>query len=445
MASREEISRTAAFPIEPERTARASNPVQISKILRPLVLLAALAAAGVGVWKYRATHRAPEVTYKTASVDKHRIVGKVTASGTLSALVTVLVGTQVSGRVQKLYADFNSKVTKGQLVAKIDPQIFEATVAQATANYAQAKASVANAQAQAKNADLQLARTRALHDQSLAAQQDLDTAEANDAMAHASVDMQQASLQQAAASLHQAQVNLSYTSIVSPIDGVVISRSVDVGQTVAASLSAPTLFTIAQDLTKMQVDTNVAEGDVGRLQVGMPTYFTVDSYPGQRFRGKIRDIRNAATTVQNVVTYDAVIDVDNSDLRLRPGMTANVTVIYAERKDVLAVPNAALRFHLPSSAGAAPGASASGRVRGPGANAGGHHTSDDAPEAKTVYVLRGGEPQPVSVHTGLTDGTQTEVTDGDLKEGDAVVVDASGGEAAAPTTSGGPPQMRRLF
>jgi HlyD family secretion protein len=190
----------------------------------------------------------------------------------------------------------------------------------------------------------------------------------------------------------------------------------------------------------MQVDTNVAEGDVGRLQVGMPTYFTVDSFPGQRFRGKIRDIRNAATTVQNVVTYDAVIDVDNSDLRLRPGMTANVTVVYAERKDVLAVPNAALRFHLPSAASAVPSGSASSHAR--------HHgppSGDEPPEAKTIYVLRGGEPQPVSVHTGLTDGTQTEVTDGDLKEGDAVVVDASGGEVAAPTPSGGPPQMRRLF
>ena len=408
----------------------------MSKIIRALVVLALAAAIGVGIWRYRTTHKAPAIQYKTAPAEKHRIVGKVTASGTLSAIVTVLVGTQVSGRIQRLYADFNSKVTKGQLVAKIDPQIFEATVAQSQANFAQAKASVVNAEAQAMNADRQLARTRALRDQGLAAQQDLDTAEATAAMAHANVDMQKASMQQTGAALHQAQVNLSYTSILSPIDGVVISRSVDVGQTVAASLSAPTLFTIAQDLTKMQVDTNVAEGDVGRLQVGMPTYFTVDSYPGQRFKGKIRDIRNAATTVQNVVTYDAVIDVDNTDLRLRPGMTANVTVIYAERDGVLSVPNAALRYHLPS---AAPAASGSGRAGGGKRGA----TSGDAPEARTVYVLRGAEPAPVSIHTGLTDGTQTEVIDGELKEGDPVVVDSVGGEA--PPASAGSAQMRRLF
>jgi HlyD family secretion protein len=442
---REEIGRTAAFPITEERAPRGRSLEQMYKVIRTAVLVLLVAGVGVAAWRYRVSHKAPDIQYKTAAAEKHRIVGKVTASGTLSALVTVLVGTQVSGRIQKLYADFNSKVTKGELVAKIDPQIFEASVAQSKANYAQAQASIVNAQAQAKNADLQLLRTKALREQNLAAQQDLDTAEATAAMAHANVDMQQASLQQAAASLHQAQVNLSYTSIVSPIDGVVISRSVDVGQTVAASLSAPTLFTIAQDLTKMQVDTNVAEGDVGRLQVGMPTYFTVDSFPGQRFKGKIRDIRNAATTVQNVVTYDAVIDVDNSDLRLRPGMTANVTVIYAERQGVLAVPNAALRFHPPSTSGtagaAAPSASGSGRPH----NHHGPPSADEAPEARTLYVLRGGEPQLVSVHTGLTDGTQTEVLDGELKEGDAVVIDATGAEAPAAPAATGSAQMRRLF
>jgi HlyD family secretion protein len=411
----------------------------MKKVLRLGVVLLLIVGIGFGVVRYRAAHRVPDVQYKTAVAEKHRIVGRVTASGTLSALVTVLVGTQVSGRIQKLNADFNSKVKKGQLVAKIDPQIFEATVAQSRANYSQAQASLVNAEAQAKNADLQLARTQSLREQGLAAQADLDTAEATAAMAHASIAMQKANLEQAAASLHQAQVNLSYTSIMSPIDGVVISRSVDVGQTVAASLSAPTLFTIAQDLTKMQVDTNVAEGDVGRLQVAMPTYFTVDSFPGQRFRGKIREIRNAAQTVQNVVTYDAVIDVENTDLKLRPGMTANVTVIYAERPDALAVPNSALRFHPPGSAAAAPsGSGARGR--------GGHSRStsaDDKPEARTVYVLRGGEPQPVSIHTGLSDGTTTEVIDGELNEGDPVVVDAVGSEGAASAPSG--PPMRRLF
>src|SRR5579859_7638792 len=230
--------------------------------------LVVLVAGALGYWRYRAAHRAPDVQYKTAALERRKITGRVTASGTLSALVTVQVGTQVSGRVQKLFADFNSQVKKGQLVAKIDPQLFDAAVQQAQANFVAAKASVVKAQADALNSDRQYARTKALHDQSLASQADLDTAEATAAESHASVDVAKASLAQAAASLNQAQVNLSYTSIISPIDGVVISRSVDVGQTVAASLQAPTLFTIAQDLTKMQVDTNVAEGDVGRLQKG---------------------------------------------------------------------------------------------------------------------------------------------------------------------------------
>ena len=436
----------------------------MKKTLVWLAVLLVLAGSGVGYWRYREAHKAPDVSYKTAPVEKRHIVGKVTASGTLSALVTVLVGTQVSGRVSKLYADFNSHVKKGELVAKIDPQLFEASLQQAQANYLQAKAGVASAKAAAHNADLQLARTKALKEANLAAQQDLDTAEANAATTHAAIDGANAQLAQAAAQLNTAQVNLSYTNIISPIDGVVISRSVDTGQTVAASLSAPTLFTIAQDLTKMQVDTNVSEGDVGRLQVDMKTYFTVDSYPGQRFVGTIRQIRNAATTVSNVVTYDAVIDVDNSDLRLRPGMTANVTIVYDERRDALAVSNAALRFRPPPSL--AGSSSADGGHRGghrphgsaSAASAGepppeGKETKDgkdgkDAPpakEAKTVWVMRGATPQLITVHTGLTDGTVTEVVDGDLKEGDQVVVDTLNADGSSPTAPAGGATTRRLF
>jgi len=411
----------------------------MKKTIGWLVALVVVVAVGFGVWRYRKAHAAPAVTYKTAPVTRRHIVGRVTASGTLSALVTVQVGTQVSGRIQKLYADYNSQVKKGELVAKIDPQLFEAALQQAQANYLQAKAGVAEAKAAASNADKVDARTKALFAQSLAAQSDLDTADANVQSTHAAVDAAEAQMAQASAQLHTAQVNLSYTSIISPIDGVVISRSVDVGQTVAASLSAPTLFTIAQDLTKMQVDTNVAEGDVGRLKVGMKTYFTVDSFPGQRFFGTIRQIRNAATTVQNVVTYDAVIDVDNTDLRLRPGMTANVTVIYDERKNALAVPNAALRFRPPPSlAGSAPGAGTAGggahhHARGAASAA----AASEGPEAKTLWVLRGATPQAITVHVGLTDGTVTEIVDGDLKEGDAVVTDTTGGDSGSAPPSGG--------
>jgi HlyD family secretion protein len=389
-----------------------------------LAWLVALVTVGFGYWRYRVGHRAPELQYKTASVERRRIVARVTASGTLSAIVTVQVGTQVSGRIQKLGADYNSSVKKGDLVAKIDPQIFEASVQQARANQTLAQAGVVTAQANALNADKQYVRTKALQEEHLAAHSDLDMAEANVATSHAAVDAAKAALAQALASLHQAEVNLSYTNIASPIDGVVVSRSVDVGQTVAASLSTPTLFTIAQDLTKMQVDTNVAEGDVGRLEVGMRSYFTVDSFPGRRFPGKIRQIRNSATTVQNVVTYDAVIDVDNGDLLLRPGMTANVSVVCAERQKVLAVPNAALRFRPPSSATAA----ATSSQPGPGQP---HDAaSQEVSAAHSVWVIHGDSAEQVAVHTGLTDGTVTEVLDGELSDGDRVAVDAMGPEGA---------------
>jgi HlyD family secretion protein len=411
------------------------------KKLIPWATLLLLVAAGLGYWRYRVTHRAPEVQYKTAPLERRLITGRVTASGTLSAIVTVQVGTQVSGRIQKLYADFNSQVTKGQLVAKIDPQLFEATVQQAQANHLSAQAGVATAEATARNADKTYARVKALRDQDLAAQADLDTAEAGVATSHAQLEGAKASLAQTLAALHQAEVNLSFTNILSPIDGVVISRTVDVGQTVAASLSTPTLFTIAQDLTKMQVDTNVAEGDVGRLQVGMKTYFTVDSFPGQRFLGKIRQIRNAATTVQNVVTYDAVIEVDNADLRLRPGMTANVTVVFDERPAALAVSNAALRFRAPPSMVGSGGSAVSSDRR---PRSGAAAASADPNESRALWVMRGGSAQGVLVHTGLSDGNVTEIIDGDLKEGDQVVVDMTGAEAA-PSAAASPTSLRRLF
>jgi HlyD family secretion protein len=403
--------------------------------------VALVAIAGAGYWRHRAKHRSRHAAFKTAPVERRDIVGRVTASGTLTGVVTVQVGTQVSGRIQTLFADYNSQVKKGQPVAKIEPLLFEAAERQSRANYMSAKAGVAAAKANAANAEKQCARTRALRADSLASQADLDGAEANLAVVRASVQAAEASMAQAAAQLKQAQVNLSFTTIVSPIDGVVISRTVDTGQTVAAALSSPTLFTIAQDLTKMQVDTNIAEGDVGRLRVGMQTYFTVDSFPGQTFRGSIRQIRNAPTTVQNVVTYDAVIDVDNDDLRLRPGMTANVTVIYDQRQEALAVPNAALRFRPPAWL-----------LEQNGEGAGRWETSGDdggapaaaAPEGVTIWVLRRGMAHPAAVKPGLSDGAVTELASGHVKEGDPVVIDAVD-PAAAPSAAGAAVSMRRLF
>ena len=427
----------SADPPPPRAAEAAKLPAKPSRWRKWIVwalVLVILGASGFAFWKYQNAHKPPDVQYKTAAVEEKRIVGKITASGTLLALVTVQVGSQVSGRLQTINVTFNSTVKKGQLIAKIDPELFQAAVAQANANYLSAKAGLVQAQARALDAERVFDRQTALYAQNLAAKMDVDTAETNRDVARAGVDVSKASLAQSSAQLNTAQVNLSYTNILSPIDGVVISRNVDVGQTVAASLTAPVLFTIAEDLRKMQVNTNISEGDVGRLAQNMPARFTVDAFPGQTFKGTISQIRNASQTIQNVVTYNAVIDVDNVDLKLRPGMTANVTVIYDQREKVAAVPNTALRFRPPSAA-----AASTPRTRG-GQGQGGAPVDD----SKTVWIMRGGAPVAVSIKTGLSDGSVTEVVSGDLKVGDEVIIDSTTtGSAATPTaTSTGTMRMR---
>jgi HlyD family secretion protein len=445
-----------------------------------------LAAAGGGAYAWTRNAKPAAPKYETVKVDQGRIVARVTATGTLSALVTVQVGSQVSGRISELFADFNSTVKKGQVIAKMDPSLFKAAVEQARANYAAAKGNLERSKAQAVEAERQFERAKALAERQLIATADRDTAESTAAAARAQVSASEGAVAQAAASLNQAEVNLAYSTIKSPIDGVVISRSVDVGQTVAASLQAPTLFTIAEDLSKMQVDTSVAEADVGKLRPDMPATFLVDAYPQERFRGKVRQIRNAPQTVQNVVTYDAVIDVDNPELKLKPGMTANVTFIYAEKPNVLRVPNAALRFRAPSelmkkaepaasnanAANTDPAAAASGERQaaperprqgrggegrggegrsGEGRGGGGRFGPREEPDQRTVWVLPMlGEPRPVRIRTGITDGTLTELAEGDLHAGDALITEMSGGDEKPPTTAppgAAPPGggLRRVF
>ena len=386
-------------------------------------VIAALAlGGGVPLLSYRRTHRAPPVRYETVMVDRGRIVARVTASGTLSALVTVQVGSQVSGRVQQLLVDFNSPVKKGQVVARIDPQLFRSALEQARANHAAARGNLRKAQAQAQDLKLQYQRSKLLAAQKLIAPADFDTAEANWRAAEAQIIASHGALEQTIAAEHQAQINLDYTTIVSPTDGVVISRSVDVGQTVAATLQAPTLFVIAEDLRKMQVDTSVAESDVGKLREGMNASFRVDAYGSEIFRGVVRQVRNSPQTLQNVVTYDAVIDVENPDRRLRPGMTANVTFVYAEKDDVLRVPNAALRFRAPDEWLAE--AHLTRRI--------------EASDRRTVWVLRGTEKSPVAIRTGITDGSVTELREGELGDHDVLITDAGG-------TSAVPAAMRRVL
>ncbi len=432
---------------------------------RALVWIAALAAiasiAAAAAWHSRRP-KEPEIRFETAAAERGRLSSHVTASGTLSALVTVQVGSQVSGRIEKLFADFNSVVKKGDVIATLEPQLFEADVRKARASLVAASGNLARAKAQASLAEKQAARSKGLRSEGLASQADLDAAEAAALAANAEVEALKGTLEQARAALHQAEINRAYTTIKSPIDGVVISRSVDVGQTVAASLSAPTLFTIAEDLRKMQVHTFVAEADVGKLKPGMTARFTVDAFPGRRFKGIVREIRNAPQTVQNVVTYDAVIDVDNADLDLKPGMTANVTVVVVEKDSVLKVPNAALRFRpgpdvVPSASAGPRQAERGGRRDRQSGQSPGEASSAAAPgeeaeaprrESRTVWVLRDGRPEAVRVRTGITDGTNTEIVEGDLAEGAAVILSASSAESPAPAPAPGgrtPGGVRRLF
>ncbi len=422
---------------------------------RNLWIAGGLVAVGVLTvgYRYRESGTKNALRYDTAKVDRGRITSKVTATGTLSAIVTVQVGSQVSGRLQYIYVDYNSPVKKGQLIAKIDPALFQAAYEQAKANEIAAKGNLVKAQAQAADAERQYQRNKELAAEKLVDQADLDTAMANADAARAQVEANKGALAQAEAALNQARINLAYTDIFSPTDGTVISRSVDVGQTVAASLQAPTLFVIAQDLRKMQVDTSVAEADIGQLHDGMPAAFTVDAYPGQTFKGRVRQIRNAPQTVQNVVTYDAVVDIDNPELKLKPGMTANVTFVAAEKEDVLRVPNAALRFHPTGEVLAAAGLGGKGTHGGP-AGAGGPAVAGAAPQAgggawqqngpsdrRRVWVLDHGKPYPVGIKIGLSDGTLTEVADGKLADGAVVIVDAFGGKGGAQA----PGMARRLF
>jgi HlyD family secretion protein len=414
-------------------------------------LIAIVLLVSLGLWRCTSGGDAgPE--FQTAVVERGNIVSRVSTSGNVQAVVTVDVGSQVSGRIQELYADFNSTVKKGQKIAKIDPSLFQAAVVQAEANVTAARANVKRLEVTAEDAERQAKRASEVFEQRLISETERDTAVSNARAARASVDQARGQLAQAQASLEQARTNLRYTDIVSPTDGVVISRAVNVGQTVAASLQAPVIFTIAQDLRAMEVHTNVAESDIGRLQKGMRVSFTVDAYPGEPFRGSIRDIRNAPQIVQNVVTYDAVIDVSNQELKLKPGMTATVSVITDRREDVISVPNAALRFR-PEGMGPGVGNGAANAQRGPGgggAGAGNRQRRERGvegeegraaqPQKRTVWVEVNGKPQPREVTTGITDGRVTEITGGDLKEGEAVIVSVAGanpGQQRGPGQRGG--------
>jgi HlyD family secretion protein len=390
--------------------------------MRRTISIALIVVAGLLVLLFLRRCVGPGSTaYQTAPVTRGAITQAVTATGTLNPVVNVQVGSQVSGNIAKLFADFNSQVKAGQVVAQIDPMLFQAAVTQAEGD-------VANAQAGLELAKVNATRTQSLFAQKNSSQQDLDTATANLHQAEANVKIKQGSLD-------KAKADLEHCSITSPVDGVVISRNVDVGQTVAASLQAPVIFQIANDLTKMQIDTNVAEADIGTVAVDQNVDFTVDAFPMRTFHGKVVQVRNAPITVQNVVTYDTVIGVDNKELKLKPGMTANVSIVVAHKDDVLQIKNAALRFR-PADATPPPVQSANPSTAGRPASArgGGSDGSRERRGDRTVYLLRFGRPQPVQIKTGISDGVSTEVNEG-VQEGDQVVT----AELAPASTSSGSP------
>lgn len=376
-------------------------------IAASLLTIASLAA----IWAWRATHSdAARIQFVTSPIQRGPLYARVTATGSVSARVVVQVGSQVSGRIDSLQADFNSVVQKGQVIALISKELFEADLEQAKANLFAAQGSLARAQIEAAEGARKAKRANELHEKGLASKAEQEAVRAAADSLAASLKAAEGVVAQARAAVNHAQINLGYTVITSPIDGTVISRTVDVGQTVAASMTAPVLFLIAQDLKKMQVHTAVAESDVGKLFTGMPAIFAVDAYPGDTFGGELNQIRNAPQLEQGVVTYDAVLDVDNTDLRLKPGMTANVSFIHAQSPDALSVPNAALRFIPPAEmleklAGTLP-------------------TADPAKGERLLWLLRGGVPVAVPVTLGISDGRSTEVRSAGLASGEAAITDA---------------------
>ena len=474
---------------------------------RRLLTYLVIAAAVVGstaFWFYP-QGRGAVAKYRVAKVEKGPLTAAVSATGNLNAVITVQVGSQVSGQIRQLFADFNSRVKKGQLIARIDPDIFETKVSQAkadletadaavlnqAANVERARADVDNARAALASARAQTAKAevalldakrdldrktellnrqliarsdkdtaQALHDssaaqlewaraqeQALASQ--IRSAEAQRAVAEAQVKAARAQVKQKKAGLDQALVDLDHTSIRAPVDGVVVSRNVDVGQTVAASLQAPTLFTIAQDLTQMQVDTNVDEADVGRTGLGQRATFTVDSFRGKTFSGEVVQIRQAPQVLQNVVTYDVVISAQNQERKLLPGMTANVRIVVDQKSSVLKVPTAALRFRpqkeeverTPRGAQAAEtpqSADGTGQSLAPK----GEKLVKKGPSARVWVLEADGTPRPVNLKAGITDGNFTEVVEGALREGQEVIVGST--ERAAPRSRGGQAPLSRL-
>jgi HlyD family secretion protein len=395
----------AERPAEPKKVARRRWPM-VAVVAAALLL----ATAAIAWWAFGS---GTTVRYTTAAVTTGPVTRTVTATGTVNPELTIIVGTYVSGVVQEVTCDYNTRVKRGQSCAKIDPRPFQTTVDQAKANLGVAKAQLQKDKASLNYAKLALDRAATLLQTNAVSKDSYDSATNTYDQAVAQISLDEATIQQRQSALDAAQINLDYTNIVSPVDGTVVSRNVTIGQTVAASFQTPTLFLIATDLTKMQVDANVSESDIGGVAEGNKATFTVDAFPRRTFEGTVGQVRQSPQTVQNVVTYDVVISVNNADLALKPGLTAATRIVVDERTGVLRVPNQALRY--------VPG----GRAVG-------------APDRARVWVLRDDQPARVRVETGIDDDSYTEIVRGDLKAADMVIVSELGNSSAAPRRSSVP-------
>ena len=404
---------------------------------RPRVAVVAVVVVALAAASYWWTHRTAAPHYLTATVSRGDVQRTVTASGTINPMTTVQVGTYVSGVLQDLYCDYNTEVKAGQLCAKIDPRPYQSIVDQETAALGTARAQLAKDQANLAFAKVVYDRNVDLLKRRIVSQETVDGALNAWQQAQAQVALDESTIAQRVASLSSAKVNLDYTNIISPVDGTVVSRNVTQGQTVAASFQTPTLFLIATDLKQMQVDTNVSESDIGNVAVGNKVLFTVEAYPDETFTGTVTQVRQAPQSIQNVITYDAVVGVPNPKLLLKPGMTASVRIVTAERNDVLRVPDQAMRYAPPRAKGAA----AARETKEP-------NKSEKARPA--VWRLEDGRPVRVPIERGLDDDTYSEVLGGQLAEGDTIVIGVAGTNAAAgqsggaPGGQGGVPRLPRL-
>lgn len=386
------------------------------RVIIPLAI--ALVAGCIGVSQVNAN----KVRYQTQKLEKCTITDVVEASGTINPVNTVSVGSTVSGLMKAIYVDYNSEVKKGQLLAQIDPANFQASVDQNRAQINNAEANLAKLNAEMVMAQKTYNRYKNLYNKNFVARSELDQAESDYLAKKASIGAQQASIAQARANYKTAMTNLGYTKIIAPVDGTIISRDIDVGQPVAASFQAPELFTIAQDLTKMQIEVNVSEADIGKVKEGQDVQYTLDGYPDSTFYGKVTQVRLDSTTTSNVVTYTVIVSVSNEDLKLKPGMTANVSIITKESKDVMCAPSIALKFSP--------------------------ETNGQKYKNQGIWILDNGKPRRIDIKEGASDDTNVEIISQRLKLGDDVIVGSSGGKRKAQAGGGnnskrrgGPPGM----